>query len=101
MSVLAGFDQQLLEGLGKAQPLLLMAGSSDLPSQKGRSGGWWRGCKHWLVKDKRQTLASSFYLNPTGCILYQAFMAHILKVSLLGWVFIKHPEISWKVGSAR
>lgn len=34
VSVLAGFDQQLLEGLGKAQPFLLMARSSDPPSQK-------------------------------------------------------------------
>lgn len=34
VSVLTGFDQQLLEGLGKAQPFLLMARSSDPPSQK-------------------------------------------------------------------
>lgn len=44
VSVLTGFDQQLLEGLGKTQPCLLMAWSSDQPSQKGEVGGG--GCKH-------------------------------------------------------
>lgn len=40
VSVLAGFgQQQLLEGLGKAQSFLLMAGSSDPPSQKREVAG--------------------------------------------------------------
>lgn len=87
VSVLPGFDQQLLEGLGKTQPCLLMAWSSDQLGQKREVGAGGVCVNTRFLKDKAQTLVSSSYLSLAWYVLYQTFTAYILKISLLVRVF--------------
>lgn len=67
VSVLPGFDQQLLEGLGKTQPCLLMAWSSDQLGQKREVGAGGGGCKHKAFKG--QGSDSGFFLLSEPCLV--------------------------------
>lgn len=73
VSVLPGFDQQLLEGLGKTQPCLLMAWSSDQLGRKREVGAG--GCKHKAFKG--QGSDSGFFLLSEPCLVRFIHCLHI------------------------